>query len=182
MSMMPVARFRPTGGVLIVAVAFVVLFQGVASACDERIYGSCDARASQRHRPDGWRHDARRPAEPKRAPRQKLPDPPTAVGTDESPVTGRTVPVVVRKPAKQPAAASAASAFVRPASSGGPATAGASDPFATDTSSSLGTLPIILFMVVAGLISLLLGMMGDGHEEGPAVRARPPDQPMPYPV
>jgi hypothetical protein len=168
MPMMPVARFRSTWGVLIVAAAFVVLFQGVASACDERIYGSCEARAFQRHRPDGWRHDARRPAEPKRAPRQKPPDPPTVVATDEPRVTGGTVPVVVRQPAKQPAAASAASAFVRPASSAGPTTAGTSDPFApaprrtaTDTGSSIGTLPIILFMF-AGLISLMLGMMGDG--------------------
>jgi hypothetical protein len=67
---------------------------------------------------------------------------------------------VVRQPAKQPAAASAAS------SSAGPTTAGTSDPLAprrtaTDTGSSIGTLPIILFMF-AGLISLMLGMMGDG--------------------
>src|SRR5262245_16994653 len=100
MSFVPFARLRSTWGVIIVAAAFLGPFQGVASACDERIYGSCEARALQRpapfaQRPDRWRRDARhhRPTEPKRVARHKskASPPPAAIATDQP---GVTVPVM----------------------------------------------------------------------------------------
>jgi len=192
------SRFSSDWRVIVVAAAFVALYQGVASACDERIYGSCearasqwqapfakrsegsrrDARASQRHAPfahrsEGSRRDARRPAEPKRAPRQKPPPPPAAIATDEP---GVTVPVMAmteqdrgaREPATEPASTDAAS-FVRTASSAAPTIAGPIPQtfppppprISTDTGSSMRMLLMIGF-VGAGLISLILAMAADG--------------------
>src|SRR5262245_29186771 len=89
---------RSTWRVALVAAAFVGLCQGMASACDQRIYRSCQARAYQRQAPFAQRPDRRRrqprhhrSTEPTRARRHKPSPPRAAIATNDP---GVTVPVM----------------------------------------------------------------------------------------
>src|SRR5262245_50844477 len=113
---------RSAWRVALAAAAFAVLFQGAASACDERIYGSCEGRSFHRqgtswYGPDGPRQGARH----QRAAHRKPAAEPAAVATDDTdvtaPVMAMTEPDQVkaaeppskaaRPPAKPPAATQA---------------------------------------------------------------------------